>query len=55
MSLINGDKGRAGRQRKSKLAQREKNRVVRDAARAKAGSPAEAPNKVQKVHQPAAQ
>jgi hypothetical protein len=28
MSLINGDKSRAGRQRKSKHAQREKNRLL---------------------------
>jgi len=29
MSLINGDKGRAGRQRKAKLAKRAKNQVLR--------------------------
>jgi hypothetical protein len=32
MSLINGDKSRAGRQRKSKQAQREKNRLLKPAA-----------------------
>jgi hypothetical protein len=40
MSLINGDKSRAGRQRKTRFEKRERNRILRQSLTAKPVQPA---------------